>query len=129
MNPQPCHPVRAEPTRFKRGNVVHALLARLPDIAPDARRDSAVKYAIAQGFPDDEAATLADETLRILNDPQFAPGFRGRKPRRSGVPGRSAGIGPGAQVNGRVDRLAVTKQEVLILDFKTNRPPPPARKM
>ena len=33
-------------------------------------------------------------------------------------------LGPGAQVNGRVDRLAVTDTEVLILDFKTNRPPP-----
>ena len=32
--------------------------------------------------------------------------------------------GTGAQVNGRVDRLAVTDAEVLILDFKTNRPPP-----
>ena len=28
------------------------------------------------------------------------------------------------RVNGRVDRLAVTATEVLILDFKTNRPPP-----
>ncbi len=33
-------------------------------------------------------------------------------------------LGPGAQVNGRVDRLAITDTEVLILDFKTNRPPP-----
>ena len=33
-------------------------------------------------------------------------------------------LGPGAQVNGRVDRLAVTDSEVLILDYKTNRPPP-----
>ena len=33
-------------------------------------------------------------------------------------------LGPGAQVNGRVDRLAVTDTDVLIVDFKTNRPPP-----
>ena len=33
-------------------------------------------------------------------------------------------LGPGARINGRIDRLAVTKDQVLILDFKTNRPPP-----
>jgi ATP-dependent helicase/nuclease subunit A len=27
-------------------------------------------------------------------------------------------------VSGQVDRLAVTKREVLIVDYKTNRPPP-----
>ena len=30
----------------------------------------------------------------------------------------------GARVNGRIDRLAETKDEVLIVDFKTNRPAP-----
>jgi ATP-dependent helicase/nuclease subunit A len=33
-------------------------------------------------------------------------------------------LGTGAQVNGRVDRLAVTDTEVLVVDFKTNRPAP-----
>jgi len=35
-------------------------------------------------------------------------------------------LGRGARINGRIDRLAVTKDQVLILDFKTNRPPPAA---
>ena len=29
-------------------------------------------------------------------------------------------------ISGKVDRLAVTEREVLIVDFKTNRPPPEA---
>jgi len=33
-------------------------------------------------------------------------------------------LGKGARVNGRIDRLAVTENQVLILDFKTNRPAP-----
>ena len=33
-------------------------------------------------------------------------------------------LGPGARVHGRVDRLAVAGDDVLIVDFKTNRPPP-----
>jgi ATP-dependent helicase/nuclease subunit A len=33
-------------------------------------------------------------------------------------------VGEGARLNGRIDRLAITSDEVLIVDFKTNRPPP-----
>jgi ATP-dependent helicase/nuclease subunit A len=33
-------------------------------------------------------------------------------------------LGAGARVHGRVDRLAVAGNDVLIVDFKTNRPPP-----
>ena len=33
-------------------------------------------------------------------------------------------IGEGQALSGRIDRLAVTQTEVLIADYKTNRPPP-----
>ena len=33
-------------------------------------------------------------------------------------------LGARARVNGRIDRLAEADDEVLIVDFKTNRPPP-----
>jgi len=122
-------PLSAETDRFKRGNVVHALLARLPDIAPDARRALAIKYAAAHGIEKAMAAALADETLTVLDDPRFAPAFApdaGHGGSRAEVAFMAAlpQLGPGAQVNGRVDRLAVTDTEVFILDFKTNRPPP-----
>ena len=122
-------PLTAGADRFKRGNVVHALLARLSEAAPDARRALAIQYAMAQGFEAGIAAALADETLAVLDDPQFAPAFApdaGDGGSRAEVAFLAAlpELGPGAQVNGRVDRLAVTDTEVLILDFKTNRPPP-----
>ncbi|MES2256201.1 MAG: double-strand break repair helicase AddA [Pseudomonadota bacterium] len=117
-------PLRAGPDRFKRGNVVHALLARLPEITISTRRAQAIKYANAQGFDADAAAALADETLRLLNDPQFAPVFAPSSRAEVAFLAALPELGPGAQVNGRVDRLAVTDTEVLILDFKTNRPPP-----
>jgi ATP-dependent helicase/nuclease subunit A len=104
--------------------VVHALLSRLPEIETDARRALAVKYALAQGFAEDEAGALADETLRVLNDPEFAPAFAPGSRAEVAFLANLPELGTGAQVNGRVDRLAVTDDEVLILDFKTNRPPP-----
>ena len=122
-------PLTAGVDRFKRGNVVHALLARLPEVARDGRRALAIKYAMAQGFETGVAAALADETLAVLDDPQFAPAFApdaAKSGSRAEVAFLAAlpELGPGAQVNGRVDRLAVTDREIFILDFKTNRPPP-----
>ena len=54
----------------------------------------------------------------------FAPGSQRRsRPSWRTLPE----FGDRRAVNGRIDRLAVTDDEVLILDFKTNRPPPAAR--
>ncbi|HEY4274571.1 MAG TPA: double-strand break repair helicase AddA, partial [Rhizomicrobium sp.] len=122
--PQSLSPLQANPNRFKRGNVVHALLARLPEIPMAARRELAVRYAILQGFEPAQAEALADETLRILSDPEFAPVFTSSSKAEVAFLAALPEMGQGAQVNGRVDRLAVTDTEVFILDFKTNRPPP-----
>ena len=46
----PLSPLAAGASRFRRGNVVHALLSRLPDVAPDARRALAIKFAAAHGL-------------------------------------------------------------------------------
>lgn len=111
--------------RFQRGNLIHGLLARLPDIAPAQRRDAALRYLRANKVDDDEAAKLADETLAVLADPQFAAAFaQGSKAEVALVADLSAELGDGARLNGRIDRLAITPNDVLIVDFKTNRPPP-----
>ena len=120
----PLSPLGAGANRFRRGNLVHSLLARLPEIAPDRRRALAVQFATAHGFDPDQAALLAEETLTVLNDPEFAPAFAPASRAEVAFLAALPELGPGAQVNGRVDRLAVTDSEVLILDYKTNRPPP-----
>ena len=37
---------------------------------------------------------------------------------------RPSGQGPALKLSGQIDRLALTDREVLIVDYKTNRPPP-----
>jgi ATP-dependent helicase/nuclease subunit A len=100
--------------------LVHALLARLPDIAPEKRPAIALKFLKASGWTDAQA--LVNETLAVIDDPAFALAF---------APGSRAEVdllaeldGKGARLHGRIDRLAVTETQVLIVDFKTNRPPP-----
>jgi ATP-dependent helicase/nuclease subunit A len=50
----------------------------------------------------------------------FAPGSRAEVP----IVGKLVVRGEDKSVSGQVDRLAVTKDAVLIADFKTNRPAP-----
>jgi ATP-dependent helicase/nuclease subunit A len=108
--------------RFRRGLVVHALLARLPDVPPPDRARIAIAFAQAKGMADPEG--LAAETLAVLDDPAFAAAFGPGSRAEAGLLADLPELGDGARINGRIDRLAVTDDEVLILDFKTNRPAP-----
>ena len=67
---------------------------------------------------------LVAETLAVLDDPRFAAAFGPGSQAEAGLLAELPEFGHGARINGRIDRLAVTDSQVLILDFKTNRPPP-----
>lgn len=63
---------------------------------------------------------IAGEVLAILGDPAFAPVFRPDALVEAPLAGRV-----GARlVVGQVDRLIVNDTAVLVVDYKTNRPPP-----
>jgi ATP-dependent helicase/nuclease subunit A len=110
-----------------RGRIVHRLLQALPDIPDAARKDAIARYmkSAATDFTAAEQAEMARQVLSILNDLIFAeafgPGSRAEVP----VVGRLARAGvPAIAVSGQVDRLAVTRESVLIVDYKTDRMPP-----
>jgi ATP-dependent helicase/nuclease subunit A len=111
----------AENKRFRRGILVHALLAQLPEAAPDRRAALARQFLRAQNIEGDEAESLVRETLAVLDDSLFAAAFT---PDSRAEVAIVADLGQLGRVNGRVDRLAITSDSVLIVDYKTNRPPP-----
>ena len=113
-----------------RGTLVHRLMQALPDIAPERRTEAARRYLARAGaaFTAAEHEALIAKTLQVLSDarfaPLFAPGSRAEVP----IVGRIARtegmrLAPLA-VSGQIDRLAVTPGEVLIADYKSNRPAP-----
>lgn len=112
--------------RFKRGNVVHALMQTLPELAPALRRDAARAYITrpAHGFETAMQSALLDEVMAVLEDPAFAavfgPGSRAEVPVTGTI---ETGDGPRV-ISGQIDRLVHTGTELMIVDFKTNRPPP-----
>jgi ATP-dependent helicase/nuclease subunit A len=110
--------------RFRRGQLVHTLLARLPDIAPELRRDIALAFLAARDVPLEEAAGLTDETLAVISDPRFVAAFALSARAEVAIVADLPELGVGARASGRIDRLAVSADEVLAIDFKTNRPPP-----
>jgi ATP-dependent helicase/nuclease subunit A len=101
---------------------VHALLARLPEIAPERRQDIALKFVRANGLKNAEG--LVAETFAVLDDPAFAAAFGPGSKAEVAIRATRPDLGLNAPIDGRLDRLSVTDAEVLILDFKTNRPPP-----
>lgn len=111
-----------EGLRFRRGIIIHRLLELLPEL-PTARRAAACRRYLARpahGLAKAERDALAAETLAVLADPAFAPLF-GRGSRAEVA---LAGLINGRVISGQVDRLLVAPQEVLAVDYKTNRPPP-----
>ena len=116
-----------EGRRFRRGQLVHALLQHLPAIAPADRPLAARAWldrpgnALAAGT----AGEIAAEVLAILDHPElaplFGPGSRAEVPLTGLVTGLD---GVQSVVGGLVDRLAVLDGEVLLADYKTNRDPP-----
>jgi len=109
---------------MKRGTVLHRLLEALPQIAPASRRDAGTR-ALARLAPDWDEGTRArylDEILAIFDDPAFAAVF---------APGGQAEVtiagtyGPeNAPIIGQIDRLSVSGDSVLIVDYKTDRTVP-----
>ncbi len=109
-------------SRFRRGLVIHRLLQSLPDLPPGEWEDASARYLSrpAVGVDAGEAAEIAAEVLKLLNDPAFAPLFGPGS--RAEVP--LTGLIGGHVVSGQIDRLVVDDETVSIIDYKTNRPPP-----
>jgi ATP-dependent helicase/nuclease subunit A len=97
-------------------------LQHLPEVEPADQERAARAFVAARGA--ELAQSLKDEivaeSLAIVRDPSFAPLFQ---------PGSLAEVPVIARIGdydleGQIDRLAIVEDGLLILDYKTNRPPP-----
>jgi len=106
----------------RRGVLVHRLLERLPDVPPQARAAAGERW-LARNAAAVDAQTreeMLSAALAVLDDARFAALF---------APGSLAEVPIAATVGGRViagtiDRLLVTAERVLLVDYKTARRPP-----
>jgi ATP-dependent helicase/nuclease subunit A len=107
-----------------RGRIVHRLMQSLPDI-PEAKRKAAMAHYLKRAAADFSAAEQDEMTrqiLAILNDLVFAEAFAPGSRAEVSVAGRVTGAGSEPiPIAGQVDRLAVTPESVIIVDYKTDR--------
>ena len=111
--------------RFRRGDLIHRLLQLLPDL-PGAERAAGARSLLARetDLTDDQRAEIAGAALSVLDDPRFADVFGSGSRAEVAVAGTAAALPPGLRISGRMDRLVVLPDRVLVVDFKTNRPSP-----
>lgn len=109
--------------RFLRGNVTHKLLQTLPDLPQNQWENAAQKYVSlpAHGLSQKIQDSIVRETLAVLNHPEFSTIFEEGSIAEAPITGL---INGNQLVSGQIDRLRVTETEILIIDYKTNRPPP-----
>lgn len=133
--PQPAEPPALAPAalrdgqRFLRGTLIHALLQYLPGLEPAGWEHAASRFLLVRGaaLPPPARERIAAEVLALLRTPAFAPLFGPSS--RAEVPivaeiDLPGGAGRKLKVTGQIDRLLRVGHDVLIVDYKTNRPPP-----
>jgi ATP-dependent helicase/nuclease subunit A len=116
---------RAGLGRFRRGSLIHRLLQLLPDLEPAVRAAGAERLLAKE--PDltpEQRAEMAAAALAVLQDPAFAEVFAPGSRAEAAIAGTAPELPDGLAVSGRVDRMRVTPERVLVVDFKTNRPAP-----
>jgi ATP-dependent helicase/nuclease subunit A len=123
----PIFMAEAEPSRaLERGSAIHRLLQSLPEVAEGERESSARRYfdRFGENWSADERDLAWRRIAAILDDAAFAGVFAPGSRAEVSIMGGVTVAGAERSVSGKIDRLVVTDAEVLIVDYKTNRPPP-----
>jgi ATP-dependent helicase/nuclease subunit A len=111
--------------RFRRGDIIHRLLQLLPDLPPAERAAGAEALQAREAdLTADQRADMAAAALSVLEDARFAEVFGPGSRAEVAVAGTATALPPGLRISGRIDRLVVLPDRVLVVDFKTNRPSP-----
>jgi ATP-dependent helicase/nuclease subunit A len=108
-----------------RGLITHKLLESLPGLPPESRRDIAARYVnkAAADWEDARKASVVTNVLRVLADMRFQPAFSEGSRAEVSVMGEVKVRGETRMVSGKIDRIAVAADRVLLVDFKTDHAP------
>lgn len=133
--PQPLTPSREEEEpqvrsplggdeghRFHRGILIHRLLESLPDLSFEKREATARKWLArpAHKLSAAQQKEILKETFKVLEHPEFSEIFGPES--MAEVP--LTGLFGDQVMSGQIDRLLIKEDEILIIDYKTNRPSP-----
>lgn len=106
---------------MEQGRALHRLFQLLPDLPPERRRSAALEILDRRGIAGAAALSLAEKVAAIIEDPAYARYFEGAG--LAEIP-LMAELGTQGLLAGQIDRLVVGEDEVLVLDYKSDRTPP-----
>ena len=115
---------RREAEALLLGRLTHALLQHLPQLAGEERGGAASRFLALRAPRLDQARreAAARAALRLLDDPSLAPLFGPQSIAEVDIVAKVETPQGVREIVGRIDRFAVTEDEILIADFKTGRP-------
>jgi ATP-dependent helicase/nuclease subunit A len=111
---------------IERGLAMHHLLQILPDL-PEAGREAAARRYLARigaEWPEEDRERGWASVASILGDARFAPIFATGSRAEVSIMGTLDIRGRPRAISGKIDRLAISESEVLLVDYKTDRRPP-----
>ncbi|MBB4120944.1 double-strand break repair helicase AddA [Martelella radicis] len=113
---------------LERGRLVHRLMQLLPGFDVSDREDACRRYLsrAALQLPEEAGDAILKNVMSVMSDPELAPVFSSAARAEVSVTGTVRLKAADFTVSGRLDRLAVLEEAVLLVDFKTNRNPPGA---
>ncbi|MGB0935650.1 MAG: double-strand break repair helicase AddA [Alphaproteobacteria bacterium] len=103
----------------QRGVYAHKLLQYLPEVTPDQRRTTGLSIPFT-ALEDVEKSEIIQSVINILEDPKLEVLFGKNSQAEVPIIGKVGNT----VVSGQIDRLVVTPQEALIVDYKTHAKPP-----
>ncbi|MBB4008963.1 double-strand break repair helicase AddA [Allorhizobium taibaishanense] len=111
---------------LQRGRLVHRMLQMLPGLPSDEREAAARRYSerAARFWPAGAREQLVIQVLAVLDHPALTTVFSAHAQAELSLMGTMRLGGEERAVSARVDRMAVTDEKVILLDYKTNRQPP-----
>ena len=111
---------------LQKGKLTHRMLQLLPAFPTDEREAAARRYAerAARFWPIREREKLVNTVMSVLCHPDLTEVFSSHGQAEISVMGTFLLNNEERAVSGRIDRLAVTEDRVILLDYKTNRTPP-----
>ena len=111
--------VLEDSSRFQRGTAIHRLLQVLPGLPPVQQDATARSYLarLSLGFSPESQQEILRAVQSVLRDRRFAAVFAAGSVAEAPIAGRLGA----SVISGKIDRLAVTENDVLIIDYKTNR--------
>ena len=122
-------PLTQTPDRFRRGVLIHKLLEFLPDIESARQEEIAARFLDSYNeLTEEQRLDISTTVFNVLRHADYADFFGANENVDSraevSISGRSVSLPDNMLVSGQIDRLCIYPDRVLILDYKSNRPPP-----